>query len=205
MEGGRRRAPPATERRRSLTWSSNPGVARPPRASGLASARRSCWTTVLPDRSRTHPVSMDLSSAELFVPNDLLPDTDVRPQNPDPYRPNGGKSTYLPACGLSWSSWRSRPRSFRRRGLDRAGRPDRSASSAPPTPPLGQEHFLVGDDYTANILTTPTPRSLILLDEVGRARRHSTVAVDRPGRCRSPARHACVAGAYAVATPLSTS
>ena len=119
-------------------------------------------------RDGRHPVVERLLSEERFVPNDCVIDA-ADGQILVLTGPNmGGKSTYLRQVALITLLAQSGsfvPAAEASIGLvdrifSRVGASDNLAS--------GQSTFLVEMNETANILNNATPRSLILLDEVGR-------------------------------------
>jgi DNA mismatch repair protein MutS len=118
-------------------------------------------------RSGRHPV-LELQSSDPFVPNDL--DCDA---NGDQMMiltgPNmGGKSTYLRQTALMVVM--AQMGSFVPSDEARIGLVDRlfTRVGASDNLALGRSTFMVEMIETARILNTATPRSLILLDEVGR-------------------------------------
>ena len=119
-------------------------------------------------RDGRHPVVERLLSGERFVPNDCLVDTEER-QILILTGPNmGGKSTYLRQVALIVLL--AQAGSFVPAADAEVGLVDRIFSRVGASDDLarGQSTFLVEMVETANILNNATPRSLILLDEVGR-------------------------------------
>ena len=124
--------------------------------------------TKLEIRAGRHPVLERLMQGGSFVPNDLLLDTQG-PQIAIVTGPNmGGKSTYLRQAALlvilaqmgSFVPADSAEIGLVDRIFSRVGASDNLAG--------GQSTFMVEMSETANILHSATPRSLVLLDEVGR-------------------------------------
>jgi DNA mismatch repair protein MutS len=115
-----------------------------------------------------HPVVERLLTGERFVPNDCEVDTATR-QILILTGPNmGGKSTYLRQVALLVLLAQSG--SFVPAAEAEVGLVDRIFSRVGASDNLarGQSTFLVEMNETANILNNATPRSLLLLDEVGR-------------------------------------
>jgi len=115
-----------------------------------------------------HPVVERLLRGERFVPNDCEVDTTTR-QILILTGPNmGGKSTYLRQVALLVLL--AQTGSFVPAATAEVGLVDRIFSRVGASDNLarGQSTFLVEMNETANILNNATPRSLILLDEVGR-------------------------------------
>jgi DNA mismatch repair protein MutS len=115
-----------------------------------------------------HPVVERLLRKERFVPNDCLFDGAER-QVLILTGPNmGGKSTYLRQVALIVLM--AQAGSFVPAAAAEIGLVDRIFSRVGASDNLarGQSTFLVEMNETANILNNATPRSLILLDEVGR-------------------------------------
>jgi DNA mismatch repair protein MutS len=115
-----------------------------------------------------HPVVERLLRDERFVPNDCLLDPAER-QILIITGPNmGGKSTYLRQVALT--ALMAQAGSFVPAAEAQVGLVDRIFSRVGAADNLarGQSTFLVEMIETANILNNATPRSLILLDEVGR-------------------------------------
>jgi DNA mismatch repair protein MutS len=115
-----------------------------------------------------HPVVERILRGERFVPNDCLLDTADR-QILILTGPNmGGKSTYLRQVALLVLL--AQAGSFVPAAEAEVGLVDRIFSRVGASDNLarGQSTFLVEMNETANILNHATPRSLILLDEVGR-------------------------------------
>ena len=115
-----------------------------------------------------HPVVEQLLQGEAFVPNDTQLDTRTK-QIALITGPNmAGKSTYLRQVGLivlmaqvgSFVPARSARIGIVDRIFTRVGASDNLAR--------GESTFLVEMNETANILNNATPRSLVLLDEIGR-------------------------------------
>lgn len=118
-------------------------------------------------RSGRHPV-VEAASSEPFVPNDCLMDADAQ-QEIIITGPNAsGKSTFLRQVALitlmaqigSFVPARSARIGLVDRIFTRVGAQDDLAT--------GQSTFTVEMNETANILNNATPRSLVILDEVGR-------------------------------------
>jgi DNA mismatch repair protein MutS len=138
-------------------------------------AREQGWTrpsldgsTALAITEGRHPVVERRLSGERFVPNDCHLDTADR-QILILTGPNmGGKSTYLRQVALIVLLAQSG--SFVPAAEARIGLVDRIFSRVGASDNLarGQSTFLVEMNETANILNNATPRSLLLLDEVGR-------------------------------------
>jgi len=115
-----------------------------------------------------HPVVERLLQDDRFVPNDCLMDVEDR-QVLILTGPNmGGKSTYLRQVALI--ALMAQAGSFVPAGEATIGLVDRIFSRVGASDNLarGQSTFLVEMIETANILNNATPRSLVLLDEVGR-------------------------------------
>ena len=115
-----------------------------------------------------HPVVERLLQKERFIPNDCLMD-DASRQILILTGPNmGGKSTYLRQVALIVLMAQSG--AFVPAAEAEIGLVDRIFSRVGASDNLarGQSTFLVEMNETANILNNATPRSLILLDEVGR-------------------------------------
>jgi DNA mismatch repair protein MutS len=115
-----------------------------------------------------HPVVERLLRDERFVPNDCLLDPGDR-QILILTGPNmGGKSTYLRSVALI--ALMAQAGSFVPAAEAEIGLVDRIFSRVGASDNLarGQSTFLVEMIETANILNNATPRSLVLLDEVGR-------------------------------------
>ena len=115
-----------------------------------------------------HPVVERRLSGERFVPNDCVIDTEER-QILILTGPNmGGKSTYLRQVALIVLL--AQAGSYVPASEAEIGLVDRIFSRVGASDDLarGQSTFLVEMVETANILNNATPRSLILLDEVGR-------------------------------------
>ena len=122
-----------------------------------------------------HPVietSEALSTGERFVPNDLFASTDSDSLLLITGPNMGGKSTYL-----------RQSRAARAHGADRQLRPGQIGTAGDYRPHLhphqpaihlarGRSTFMVEMTETAAILNTASPRSWILLDEMGRRHRH---------------------------------
>ena len=118
-------------------------------------------------RGGRHPV-LELQGSEPFVPNDFVSDTDEN-QLLILTGPNmGGKSTYLRQNALIVIL--AQMGSFVPAERARIGLVDRIYTRVGASDNLarGRSTFMVEMIETANILNTATPRSLILLDEVGR-------------------------------------
>jgi DNA mismatch repair protein MutS len=138
-------------------------------------AHEQAWTRPALDTSTRlaivdgrHPVVERRLVAERFVPNDCHLDTAER-QILILTGPNmGGKSTYLRQVALIVLLAQSG--SFVPASEARIGLVDRIFSRVGASDNLarGQSTFLVEMNETANILNNATPRSLLLLDEVGR-------------------------------------
>jgi DNA mismatch repair protein MutS len=138
-------------------------------------AREQGWTRPVLDTTTglailegRHPVVERRLSGERFVPNDCHLDTADR-QILILTGPNmGGKSTYLRQVALIVLLAQSG--SFVPAAEARIGLVDRIFSRVGASDNLarGQSTFLVEMNETANILNNATPRSLLLLDEVGR-------------------------------------
>lgn len=125
-------------------------------------------TDILVIKGGRHPVLENLLPSGSFVPNDTEIDAS-KSQIQIITGPNmAGKSTYLRQVGLivlmaqvgSYVSAESASVGIADRIFTRVGAADKLT--------LGQSTFLVEMNETANILNNATPRSLILLDEVGR-------------------------------------
>jgi DNA mismatch repair protein MutS len=114
-----------------------------------------------------HPV-IEKTSAEPFIPNDTLLDRDEN-QILIVTGPNmGGKSTYLRQVALI--TILGQMGSFVPAGRAEIGTVDRifTRIGAMDFLNVGQSTFMVEMLETANILNNATPRSLLLLDEIGR-------------------------------------
>jgi DNA mismatch repair protein MutS len=119
-------------------------------------------------REGRHPVVEQQPREERFVPNDCLLDADEC-QIVILTGPNmGGKSTYLRQVALI--TLMAQAGGFVPAAAASIGLVDRIFSRVGASDNLarGQSTFLVEMNETANILNNATPRSLILLDEVGR-------------------------------------
>jgi DNA mismatch repair protein MutS len=119
-------------------------------------------------REGRHPVVERLVSAEQFVPNDTLLDTEGD-QVIILTGPNmAGKSTYLRQVGLIVLM--AQMGAFVPAAEAEIGVVDRIFTRVGAVDDLagGQSTFLVEMTETANILNNATPRSLVLLDEIGR-------------------------------------
>ncbi len=124
-------------------------------------------STRLEIRAGRHPV-LETQSEEPFVPNDLCCDTEAE-QLLILTGPNmGGKSTYLRQNALIVIM--AQMGSFVPAEQARVGLVDRIYTRVGASDNLarGRSTFMVEMIETANILNTATPRSLVLLDEVGR-------------------------------------
>ena len=119
-------------------------------------------------KSARHPVVEILQSGTLFVPNDAFLDGDAERLHIITGPNAAGKSTYLrqvALCVLLAQIGSFVPADEASIGLvdrifTRVGAQDDLAS--------GQSTFMVEMNETANILNNATPRSLVILDEVGR-------------------------------------
>ena len=115
-----------------------------------------------------HPVVESLQSGTLFVPNDTYLDADSTRLHIITGPNSAGKSTYLRQVALivllaqigSFVPADSASIGLVDRIFTRVGAHDDLAS--------GQSTFMVEMNETANILNNATPRSLVILDEVGR-------------------------------------
>ena len=115
-----------------------------------------------------HPVVESLQSGTLFVPNDTYLDADDARLHIITGPNSAGKSTYLRQVALivllaqigSFVPADSASIGLVDRIFTRVGAHDDLAS--------GQSTFMVEMNETANILNNATPRSLVILDEVGR-------------------------------------
>ena len=125
-------------------------------------------STLLDIRDGRHPVLDALMKEERFVPNDTLLDT-LENQLAILTGPNmAGKSTYIRQVALlvlmaqmgSFIPVRSATVGMVDRIFTRVGAADDISR--------GQSTFMVEMIETANILNNATPRSLIILDEIGR-------------------------------------
>jgi len=123
--------------------------------------------TTLDIRSGRHPV-VEMAASEPFVPNDCVMDTEKQ-QVLIITGPNAsGKSTFLRQVALivlmaqigSFVPARDAKIGLTDRIFTRVGAQDDLAT--------GQSTFTVEMNETANILNNATPRSLVILDEVGR-------------------------------------
>jgi DNA mismatch repair protein MutS len=150
-------------------------VARLDVLSGLAelAAQRSYLRPVVDGQDRIrlvegrHPV-IEITSPEPFIPNDILVDCQEN-QILVVTGPNmGGKSTYLRQVALI--TILAQMGSFVPAKQAEIGVVDRifTRIGAMDFLTLGQSTFMVEMIETANILNNATPRSLILLDEIGR-------------------------------------
>ncbi len=118
-------------------------------------------------RDGRHPV-IERTLAEPFIPNDVLLDRDEN-QILIVTGPNmGGKSTYLRQVALI--AILAQMGSFVPAGAAEVGVVDRIFTRIGATDFLnvGQSTFMVEMLETANLLNNATPRSLVLLDEIGR-------------------------------------
>jgi DNA mismatch repair protein MutS len=117
-----------------------------------------------------HPVieQQEFSSAERFVPNDLYLNSSTHTILVLTGPNMGGKSTYLRQAALTVIM--AQMGSFVPAGRARLGIVDRVFTRIGASDNLarGRSTFMVEMTETAAILHTATPRSLILLDEVGR-------------------------------------
>ncbi|MBM3262780.1 MAG: DNA mismatch repair protein MutS [candidate division Zixibacteria bacterium] len=119
-------------------------------------------------RDGRHPVVEQLLQGEPFVPNDVHLDTQSQQIGLITGPNMAGKSTYLRQTGLivlmaqigSFVPARSAHIGLVDRIFTRVGASDNLAH--------GESTFLVEMNETANILNNATPKSLILLDEIGR-------------------------------------
>jgi DNA mismatch repair protein MutS len=119
-------------------------------------------------KSARHPVVEMLQSGTLFVPNDAFMDGETQRLHIITGPNAAGKSTYLrqvALCVLLAQIGSFVPADEASIGLvdrifTRVGAQDDLAS--------GQSTFMVEMNETANILNNATPRSLVILDEVGR-------------------------------------
>ena len=124
--------------------------------------------TVLEIADGRHPVVEQLLQGEAFVPNDTQLDTRTKQIGLITGPNMAGKSTYLRQVGLivlmaqvgSFVPARSARIGIVDRIFTRVGASDNLAR--------GESTFLVEMNETANILNNATPRSLVLLDEIGR-------------------------------------
>ena len=124
--------------------------------------------SVLEINDGRHPVVEQLLQGEHFVPNDTQLDNRTRQIGLITGPNMAGKSTYLRQVGLivlmaqigSFVPARSAKIGIVDRIFTRVGASDNLAR--------GESTFLVEMNETANILNNATPRSLILLDEIGR-------------------------------------
>ena len=115
-----------------------------------------------------HPVVESLQSGTLFVPNDTYLDADATRLHIITGPNSAGKSTYLRQVALivllaqigSFVPADSASIGLVDRIFTRVGAHDDLAS--------GQSTFMVEMNETASILNNATPRSLVILDEVGR-------------------------------------
>jgi DNA mismatch repair protein MutS len=115
-----------------------------------------------------HPVVEHLQSGTVFVPNDTSMDTDQARLHLITGPNSAGKSTYLRQVALivllaqigSFVPAASAEIGLVDRIFTRIGAQDDLAS--------GQSTFMVEMNETANILNNATPRSLVILDEIGR-------------------------------------
>ncbi len=115
-----------------------------------------------------HPVVESLQSGTLFVPNDTLLDGEGSRLHIITGPNSAGKSTYLRQVALitllaqigSFVPAEAASIGLVDRIFTRVGAHDDLAS--------GQSTFMVEMNETANILNNATPRSLVILDEVGR-------------------------------------
>ena len=115
-----------------------------------------------------HPVVEALGTDERFVPNDLTAGGEAPPILIVTGPNMGGKSTYLRQTALI--TLMAQAGSFVPAGHAEIGIVDRIFSRIGSSDNLagGQSTFMVEMQETANILNNVTPRSLVLLDEVGR-------------------------------------
>ncbi len=135
-----------------------------------------------------HPVVESLQSGTLFVPNDTYLDGDETRLHIITGPNSAGKSTYLRQVALivllaqigSFVPADAASSGLVDRIFTRVGAHDDLAS--------GQSTFMVEMNETANILNNATPRSLVILDEVGRGTSHLRRPGPRLGRRRVSAR-----------------
>ena len=123
---------------------------------------------ILEIRGGRHPIVEQLPGAERFVPNDTLLDG-VSRQIMVITGPNmAGKSTYLRQVALIVAM--AQTGSFVPADSARVGVVDRIFTRVGAADDLarGRSTFLVEMQETANILVNATPRSLVVLDEIGR-------------------------------------
>ena len=125
-------------------------------------------STVLEIREGRHPVLEQRAGGEAFVPNDTDLDAGKHRMGIITGPNMAGKSTYLRQVGLltvmaqtgSWIPAASARIGVSDRIFTRVGASDDLAK--------GHSTFMVEMNETANILHNATPRSLVLLDEIGR-------------------------------------
>nr|MDQ2687931.1 DNA mismatch repair protein MutS [Armatimonadota bacterium] len=115
-----------------------------------------------------HPVVESLQSGTLFVPNDTYLDADKTRLHIITGPNSAGKSTYLRQVALI--SLLAQIGSFVPADAASLGLVDRIFTRVGAHDDLasGQSTFMVEMNETANILNNATPRSLVILDEVGR-------------------------------------
>jgi len=123
---------------------------------------------ILQIRQGRHPVLEQNPSAERFVPNDLLLDRTTRQMMLITGPNMAGKSTYIRQTALLVLL--AQTGSFVPAAEARLELVDRIFTRIGASDDLarGQSTFMVEMSETANILNNATPRSLIILDEVGR-------------------------------------
>lgn len=125
-------------------------------------------TPVLRIREGRHPIVEQMPDAERFIPNDTLLDTDEN-QIIIITGPNmAGKSTYIRQVALIVIM--AHMGSFVPAAEAEIGIVDRVFTRVGASDDLarGRSTFMVEMQETANILNNATPRSLIVLDEIGR-------------------------------------
>ena len=116
-----------------------------------------------------HPVLDSLMPEGSFVPNDAAAAPDDGP-DPADHRPEHGRQEHLhPPGGAARRSWRKSAASCRP-AKPRSALADRIFARVGASDELsrGQSTFMVEMTETARILNTATPRSLVILDEIGR-------------------------------------
>ncbi len=125
-------------------------------------------STILSIREGRHPVLDQRVGGESFVPNDTDLDATAHRMGIITGPNRAGKSTYLLQVGLltvmaQMGSWIPAPSA-------RIGVTDRIFTRVGASDDLSRGHstFMVEMNETANILHNATPRSLVLLDEIGR-------------------------------------
>ena len=190
-ELARSRRPHRRDRRRR--WRSStctPASPRSRRVRPLGAARRSRPRRGCAIVDGRHPLVERLRREEPFVPNDYRPLAGEAHPASSPGPNMGGKSTYLRQVATivllaqagSFVPAAKAELSLFDRIFTRVGAADHLSR--------GESTFMVEMLESAAILREATPRSLVILDEVGRGHLDVRRAVDRVGDARVPPRHA---------------